>query len=344
MPYWDGNVYRDDNGKDITHLYYNSWNIGNIMAEIGAIGLIFVLSILAVIVFLASNIFYIIVLSIILIAGTVINKGLKLQGKSLLIRLPVKLLTLILVLAGLIWIIWDKSHGIVPAIRGNAIVESENSAFRYLFSIDDMVADLKQGDTVSILGVSRNGKYFKIKTQSGDVGYTHASYMQDYKDYVFHKQGFWDRMMEFSFSPREYPLIPGRYESSKGDLVLILDRAKEKHFEVYIIDESNTSGREIRRGISYLYIDKSDTENWREGGAVFFSLKINKNKSPVEFNGGLYNYTISIDLKNTSFRNEPEVVPFLHYLGDYVITSNSSFVKEGIEWKLVLQKDNSMFQ
>jgi len=184
------------------------------------------------------------------------------------------------------------------------------------------------------LGVTRKGgrkgSFFKIQTADGVKGYIPFGNVLNATDYLFHEEGFWDRMMEFSLSTKKRPLVPGRYRSSKGDFYLVLDKAKDSKFYVRIPDKSKDAFDCKRFGKTNLLAVRG--------------FKLTKNDPPIELNGGRYYYTFRLNFDEDE-KTDPKYVPYLHYfVGDYIITSSTSFVKDGIEFKLVRQKDNSFFR
>ena len=333
--YYDGATLRNKYGEIVSTGNKNyddgySSKIATAGGKVAIVGFAF----LAGLVLIASNILYILIIGSIYFIGTGINRAMINRGKSLLVRLPVKFLTFILVMAGLVWTFWDKNLGIIPAMRTDAVVQNESNAFKYMFSRDDIVASLQPGETIKILGATRNSNYFKLETASGAVGYTQAKNIHNAADYISHKQSFWDRMAEFSLSPRIRPLSPGLYESSNGDLFLYMDKSKSKYFEVNVYDENATAGDRDPRGFT-----RGVGIHLKEGVAAFYCyFNINKNRNPIELNGGFYNYTIKLEVRD--HKDAPEVAPFMRYVGDYVITSRSSFARDGVEWRLVKPKDN----
>jgi hypothetical protein len=348
MPYRDGNIVRDDYGNDVSN--YSSkkgrrsgGHVEGAAASAGGAGFMLFLGLLAAIDFVGSNLLYILILGGIHLVRTFISRAMKRIGLPLLIRFPINLVTFAILLAAMGWSIWHKSYGMAPVIQGSAIVQRDGDIISRMYSQDDVIGSLEEGERIAILNATRSGSHFKIETASGIVGFTRAGNIQNREDFIFHRQGFWDRMAEFHFTPREFPLVPGRYESN-GNLVLVLNRARDSSFEARIPSEVLIPGRSIGGNANSLYIHRPDAENWRDaGGAVSFSLEYIENRPPIERNGGVFNYTLRIDLKNPEFRNEPEVTPFLHYLGDYILTSKSSFVKDGIEWTLAEQVSNRLF-
>jgi len=305
-------------------------------------GLMWLFGLLAIGVFVATNILYAIVIGGIFIVGRGLNRFLKRIGIPLLLRLPVKLLTLVLVLAGVIWSIWDKNMGMVPALRNDAIVKTGGTLYGRLFPLNDdntinySVATLSPGDRITILGVTRNGSNFKVKTSSGIEGFIEGKNIENAGVYTFHKQGFWDRMMEFSFSPKENPLVPGRYETPGTDMVLILEKAKDKNFRAYKKDESVAATTGLKAGIKMLQDDNF--------GALWLYFDYTENQTPVRYKDGLYNFTFSIDLSSEEKQNSAAFAPYRRYMGEYVITSAASFAMDDIVWELIKQKDNSLFR
>ena len=294
-------------------------------ATAGGIVWMIIMGFVAILVFFATNILYILVLGGIYLIGTAINNNMKENGKTYTERFPVMFVMWVLLIVGIFWCYNDKKHGIVPVLRNDATIENTTDVFKNKRMIKSK-ATLEAGDKITIRGVTRNHNLFKIVTSKGVKGYIYVGYIEDSKDYLFHKQSFWSRMMTLSLSPKERPFVPGRYDVSKGDLVLVLDKAKDKKFWVHVHNENAKKGRGLGE-IEYLMVE--------DGPAIGFKFKYIKNRKPVEFNGGLYTYTLRMELSNKEISDAKEVAPFLHYLGDYVITSKKTFAREDdIEWKL----------
>jgi len=285
--------------------------------------LVLILLFLAAVVFLASNIVYIIILGAIY-AGRIyaVNK-LREYRKPLIIRMLFSLVTLAILVGGFYLSYHDRIFGVVPVIRSDASIETQAMVFRSTFSRDTQIATVEPGDEVEILGVTKNHSYFRIKTSDGITGFTSAANIQNSEDYLFFKRGFWRRMMEFDLAARERPLIPGMYESSRGDLALVMEQANSSRFKPRVFNEDPTIER-----TSFLYVYGENE------GSVEFHFRVRRNRTPVELNGARFNYSINIEMRDRKRIDAPEVVPFLHYLGDYTITSRRTFVRDDIVWTL----------
>jgi len=305
-------------------------------------GIMWIFGLLAIGVFVATNILYAIVIGGIFIVGRTINRGLKRVGVPLLLRLPIKLVTFVLVLGAMIWALWDKQMGMVPVLRNDAIVKEAGTVYGRLFPLNDdntinfQAATLTPGEQITILRVNRNGNTFKIKTSSDIEGYVMGRNIENAYDYSFHKQRFWDRMMEFSFSPKERPLVPGRYEAAGTDMVLILEKAKNKHFDTYIPGENSVHRQGIKANLRMIYNDEL-------GGISLYFDDYKENKTPLIYKNGLYNFSITLEPSSEAKKNSAEFAPYRRFTGDYIITSSTSFARDGIEWNLTEQVDNSLF-
>ena len=167
--YRDGNVVRNKYGEDVSNYYKEpKKGSGGGSGGGGAAGLIMLFfMLLAAIVFVASNIVYIIILGGIYIAGMIINRKLKNNGKSLLIRIPIILVTWILLLAGLIFSFYDKAYGIVPVLRSDVVIGTEGNIYKSPVLLDNPIGSLIQGEKISILASARNEWFLKITTSNG---------------------------------------------------------------------------------------------------------------------------------------------------------------------------------
>jgi len=284
------------------------------------VGWMIMMGFVALLVAIATNILYILLLGGIYLIGRAISNNMEEDYKTFVL-----FLTWILLIVGIFWCYNDKKHGIVPVLRNDATIETATDVFKNKRMAKSKTT-LEVGDKITIRGVTRNHDRLKIVTPKGVKGYIYVSNIEDSKEYLFHKQAFWSRVWNVSLSPKERPFVPGRYDVSKGDLVLVLDKAKDKKFWVHVHNENAKKGRGLGE-IEYLMVE--------DGPAIGFKFKYIKNRKPVEFNGGLYTYTLRMELSNKEISDAKEVAPFLHYLGDYVITSKKTFAREDdIEWKL----------
>lgn len=79
------------------------------------------------------------------------------------------------------------------------------------------------------------------------------------------------------------------------------------------------------------------------GGISLYFDDYKENKTPLIYKNGLYNFSITLEPSSEAKKNSAEFAPYRRFTGDYIITSSTSFARDGIEWNLTEQVDNSLF-
>ncbi|MDL2228150.1 hypothetical protein LJC30_04610 [Odoribacter sp. OttesenSCG-928-L07] len=294
-------------------------NFSNAAAGV-AMNILFYLIIgFAVIVFVVDNIWYGLILGAVYVVGWFARRYAKYSMKNAFARFGVRVLTWLVFIIAAYGCLYNKNMKIDPAITAVATINEDVEIRKATPLLKTIKGKLKEGDQVTVLGITRNKKSLKVQTTTPKGKVISGLVPRGYADGVvtaFHRS-FAQRVWNGEFKDRLFFLDVGTYESDKGDEYLL---AMSKAGRIQI-KELNSSGKERHTAWA---IDE----------------KFIKAEPFVEIDGIPYCYKMILTLdddmdwyaKNEMTPPPPELIETLQ--GEYVITSNKTFVGNGRTWTL----------